>query len=263
LGLLFSGLGRVAGSVLTLLAGGKWVFVGRVGWGGVAAAAFGISVPFEKVFEAAGIAAPVHGWTVGRLKSFLDAEGLRKRPREEVQKAILQALSADQAHQIREGLVGPRNAVDQVLARAAQVLGVLTQELGVAVGPSLDEVLLERLELLQVSSERLLLVLTLQSGAVRTIFVEVPSQMAAARGASRRGPERAARRADAAEIRGTLSDRLRDASANAESSELLNIFVQEADELFDVPAAGVGGPFAGGVLLSSAQLLAGRPESHR
>ena len=36
----------------------------------------------------------------------------------------------DEAHQIREELAGPRNAVDQILARAAQVLGVLTQELG-------------------------------------------------------------------------------------------------------------------------------------
>jgi heat-inducible transcriptional repressor len=170
------------------------------------------------------------------------------------------ALSADEAHQIREVLVGPRNAVDQVLARAAQVLGVLTQELGMAVGPSLDEVLLERLELLQVSSDRLLLVLTLKSGAVRTIFVEVSSQMAAAAVAQVAVVlnERLAG-LTLREIRGTLSDRLRDATANAESTELLNIFVQEADELFDVPA-GVGGPFADGVLLSSAQLLAGQPE---
>ncbi len=170
-------------------------------------------------------------------------------------------LSADQAHQIREELVGPRNAVDLVLARAAQVLGVLTQELGMAVGPSLDEVLLERLELLQVTSERLLLVLTLKSGAVRTIFVEVPSQMAAAAVAQVAVVlnERLAG-LTLREIRGTLSDRLRDATGTAESTELLNIFVQEADELFDVPAAGVGGPFADGVLLSSAQLLAGQPE---
>src|SRR5712692_1689709 len=88
----------------------------------------------------------------------------------------LAAVSQSQAHQIRQELAGERNAVDQILARAAQVLGVLTQELGVAVGPSLDDAVLERLELLQVSSERLLLVLTLKSGVVRTIFVEVRSE---------------------------------------------------------------------------------------
>ena len=171
------------------------------------------------------------------------------------------ALSVDQAHQIREELSSRPTALDQILARAAQVLGVLTKELGMAVGPSLDEAVLERLELLQLSSERLLLVLTLHSGAVRTIFVEVPSQMAAeavvqvAVVLNERLAGLTLR-----EIRTTLSERLRDATAAPGSTELLNIFVQEADELFDVPTPGLTGPFAGGVLLSSAQLLAGQPE---
>src|SRR5438067_3271969 len=168
----------------------------------------------------------------------------------------LSQVSASDSHQIREELA-ERNAVDQILERAAQVLGVLTKELGVAVGPTLDEALLERLELLQAGSDRLLLVLTLKSGVVRTIFVEVPSRMAPAivvqvalvlnerlAGLTLR------------EIRTTLSDRLRDAAPDVGSSELLNIFIQEADDLFDVPATGAGG----GVVLGSAQLLAGQPE---
>ncbi len=77
------------------------------------------------------------------------------------------AVSPSDSNQIREELTGQRNAVDQILSRAAQVLGVLTKELGMAVSPSLDEAVLERLELLRVSSERLLLVLTLRSGVVR------------------------------------------------------------------------------------------------
>jgi heat-inducible transcriptional repressor len=163
-------------------------------------------------------------------------------------------LTQDQAHQIREELAGPRNAVEQILARAAQVLGVLTQELGVAVGPSLDEAVLERLELLQVASDRVLLVLTLKHGAVRTIFVEVPSHMAAEAVVQVAVVlnERLAG-LTLKDIRLTLADRVRDATSSPQSSELLNIFVQEAEELFDVPVAG-------GVLLSSAQLLAGQPE---
>src|SRR2546427_7977446 len=89
----------------------------------------------------------------------------------------LSQVSASDSHHIREELA-ERNAVDQILERAAQVLGVLTKELGVAVGPTLDEAVLERLELLRAGSDRLLLVLTLKSGVVRTIFVEVPSLMA-------------------------------------------------------------------------------------
>src|SRR6266700_1510478 len=115
----------------------------------------------------------------------------------------LSQVSASDSHQIREELA-ERNAVDQILERAAQVLGVLTKELGVAV------VLNERLA-----------GLTLR------------------------------------EIRATLSERLRDAAPGAGSSELLNIFIQEADDLFDVQATGAVG---GGVVLGSAQLLAGQPE---
>ncbi len=160
----------------------------------------------------------------------------------------LREVSPSDSHQIREELAGERNAVGQILARAAQVLGVLTKELGVAVGPSLDDAVLERLELLQVSSERLLLVLALKSGAVRTIFVEVAVVLnGRLAGLSLR------------EIRATLSDRVRDAVSDPHSSELINIFVQEADELFDVSAGGGAGD-ASGVLLSSAQLLAEQPE---
>src|SRR6266699_1358477 len=167
----------------------------------------------------------------------------------------LSQVSASDSHQIREELA-ERNAVDQILERGAQVLGVLTKE--VAVGPTLDEAVLERLELLRAGSDRLLLVLTLKSGVVRTIFVEVPAHMA---------PEIVVQVAvvlnerlaglTLREIRATLSERLRDAAPGAGSSELLNIFIQEADDLFDVQATGAVG---GGVVLGSAQLLAGQPE---
>ena len=170
----------------------------------------------------------------------------------------LSQVSPSEANQIREELA-ERSAVDQILERAAQVLGVLTKELGVAVGPSLDESLLERVELLQAGSDRLLLVLTLKSGIVRSIFVEVPAEMA---------PEAVVQVAlvlnerlaglTLREIRATLSDRLRDAAPDAHSNDLLNIFIQEADDLFDVPPGGSAG--GGGVVLGSAQLLAGQPE---
>ena len=64
------------------------------------------------------------------------------------------------------------------LRRAAQVLSVLTQEMGVAAAPALDQVILERLELVRLSSERLLMVFNLHSGVVRTIFVQIPATVA-------------------------------------------------------------------------------------
>src|SRR5258708_34453187 len=57
------------------------------------------------------------------------------------------------------------------------------------------------------------------------------------------------------EIRATLAERMRDALSDQspDSTDLLNIFVQEAEELFDVPA-----PL--GVVLGSTQPLAIQPE---
>jgi len=162
-----------------------------------------------------------------------------------------------QAEHIRGELQGQRAAVEAILSRAAQVLGVLTNELGVAVSPTIDEAVLERLDLLLVSTERLLLVLALRSGAVRTIFVEVPAELAAdaVQKVTVVLNERLAG-LTLKEIRATLADRLRDAGPpEAGSSELLNIFVQEAEELFDVPVAQ-----SGPVHLGSTQPLAGQPE---
>ena len=161
------------------------------------------------------------------------------------------------AQQIRGELHGGRAALEGILARAAKVLGVLSNELGVAASPSFEDALVERLELVQVASDRLLLVLMLGSGAVRTIFVEVPTVIA---------PEAIV---DVAvvlnerlaglrlgEIRRTLSDRLRDAASGAGSTELINIFIQEADELFEPGVAAD----VGGLMLSSTQPLTGQPE---
>jgi heat-inducible transcriptional repressor len=155
---------------------------------------------------------------------------------------------------LRSELSGSRNAVDEILRRAAQVLGVLTQELGVAVAPALDELVLERLELVPVAAERLLLVFNLRSGVVRTIFVEVP-----ARAASASMPEVARilneRLAGLTlrQIRETVAERRRDAGGG-DGGELLNIFIAEGEEIFDLGGDG------GGVVLGSAQMLAEQPE---
>ena len=173
----------------------------------------------------------------------------------------LVAPPLDHAQRIRGELEGQRAAVEAILSRAAQVLGVLTNELGVAISPTIDEAVLEHLDLLQVSTERLLLVMTLHSGAVRTIFVEIPSEIApdAVQHVTVVLNERLAG-LTLKEIRSTLADRLRDAStAEPGSSELLNIFVQEAEDLFDMPVGRLPGSGAG-VHLGSTQQLTGQPE---
>jgi heat-inducible transcriptional repressor len=145
--------------------------------------------------------------------------------------------------------------MEEILRRAAQVLGVLTQELGMAVAPAFNELVLERLELISVSSDRLLLVFNLRSGVVRTIFVQVPTNLPPA-SVQRVGQILNERLAGLtlAQIRQTLVERLRGADAAAGSRQLLNIFIAERDDIFDLSGEGTA------VVLGSAQMLADQPE---
>src|SRR5688572_23851754 len=82
---------------------------------------------------------------------------------------LANAFPAPERHLLREDLAAGGSAIETILQRAAQSLSVLTQELGIALGPGLELAVVERLDLVRLSAERLLLVLVLRGGAVRTI----------------------------------------------------------------------------------------------
>ncbi|NJD20834.1 MAG: heat-inducible transcription repressor HrcA [Gemmatimonadetes bacterium] len=121
----------------------------------------------------------------------------------------------------------------------------------------LDEAILERIELIQVSSDKVLLVATIRGGVVRTVYVDLPVEV----------PRNTIMTLTVAlnerlgglslsEIRRTLPERLRDAHAGeAGASELLNIFVQSGAELFSLQDLD-----ATRIHLGSASVLAAQPE---
>ena len=166
------------------------------------------------------------------------------------------ALSAAQEERLREDLIADGSAISAIIHRAAQVLSVLTQELGVAVAPSLDSVVLERLELLTVGGERLLLVLTLRSGVARSVFVEVPGTLhpEAVVSISLVLNDRLAG-LTLREIRQTLPERVRDTAKTSAESELLDIFVSTGDQIFDL-----ANPAPDEVVIGRTSVLAEQPE---
>ncbi len=170
---------------------------------------------------------------------------------------VATSLDAGSQEFLREELSAGGTAIEAILRRAAQVLGVLTQELGVAIGPQLAVARLERLELVRLSAERLLMVLRLTGGAAQSIFVEVPGEIAEAALAevARILNERLAGLL-LREIRATLAARLRDTAAPREAKELLNIFIQEAEQLFEMAKPLDEGP----VLLGQTSVLVEQPE---
>jgi len=146
--------------------------------------------------------------------------------------------------------------VERLVRRAAQALGLITGELGVAVAPRLEDVVLDKLDLVAVSENRILMVFALGSGSVRTIYVDVPMR-APPETLSAVGRVLNERLAGLplSTIRTTLPERLRDTSEDPQATDLLNIFVQSADDLL-LPLESSGDE----LLLGRASVLAGQPE---
>jgi heat-inducible transcriptional repressor len=121
----------------------------------------------------------------------------------------------------------------------------------------LDSTVLRHLDLVRLSAERLLLVLTLERGAVRTIFVETHGEIAdlALAEVTRVLNERLAG-LTLREIRQSLGSRLRDSAQREDAAELLNVFIEEGDHLFD-QALSVD---QDAVVFGQASVLAEQPE---
>jgi heat-inducible transcriptional repressor len=136
-------------------------------------------------------------------------------------------------------------------------LSLLANELGVAVAPRLDEAILEKLEFIQVSTNKIVLVASIRGGVVRTVYVDLPGEV----------PQETLIRVTLAlnerlaglslpEIRRTLPERLRDSHVGEDgAAELLNIFVQSGAELFDLQELD-----STKIHLGHASVLAAQPE---
>ncbi|MGD2045510.1 MAG: heat-inducible transcriptional repressor HrcA [Gemmatimonadota bacterium] len=164
--------------------------------------------------------------------------------------------SADLASLERElGQTGT-SAVERLVLQATRALSLISNELGVALAPSVGDAVLEKLELIQVSTNKVLLVATIRGGVVRTVYVDLPIEV----------PQETLVTVTLAlnerlaglsleEIRRTLSERLRDSIADEAAKDLINIFVQSGAELFDLRQLD-----AAHLHLGPASVLAAQPE---
>jgi len=148
--------------------------------------------------------------------------------------------------------------VERLIRRAARALSLISLELGVGLAPRLDDAVLEKLDLLKASSNKVLLVATIRSGLVRTVYVdfegEIPEDTLVALAFLLN--ERLAG-LTLREIRETLPERLRDSrpDESVATKELLNIFIESGSELFNWPDLEEGQ-----ILLGQASALASQPE---
>jgi heat-inducible transcriptional repressor len=123
--------------------------------------------------------------------------------------------------------------IDDAVVTAARLLAKLSNLLAVVIAPKLGNGIFHRLELISLSSTRLLIVLTIQSGITKTISIEVQSEI------SRRDLER---------VSGILNERLQGRKLSdiarhmnemlrefesTDDTGLIRIFIDSADTIFD------------------------------
>jgi len=169
-------------------------------------------------------------------------------------------LSVGEQRRLRRelGEIDGVSAVEWLVRQAAHAVGLVTGELGIVLVPRLGDAVLERVELVAVSSELVLLVLTLQGGVVRMVYMDLPMAVPAeslipvAMVLNERLAGRRLR-----EILATLPERLRDSAPAGDptAAAILNVFVHDGESLFDVP--GLAG---NDVYWGRTSLLANKPE---
>jgi len=86
-------------------------------------------------------------------------------------------LTAEERRLIDASISVDAGGIDAVLEQTSRVLAELSNQLGVSISPKLDDSILSRIELVAMSSSKVLVVLVFSSGLARTILVEVDASI--------------------------------------------------------------------------------------
>jgi heat-inducible transcriptional repressor len=82
-------------------------------------------------------------------------------------------LSRNEKHSIVTQLAKFTRDMDRIADKASDVLSRITNQLGVALAPRFNQGVIHKIELVSISAHKLLMVLSIQSGLVKTIMLEI------------------------------------------------------------------------------------------
>jgi heat-inducible transcriptional repressor len=82
-------------------------------------------------------------------------------------------LTRDESDVIRREMDHDPAAIQEILAQTSKVLSKLTNQLGVTIAPALDKGILAHIDLVQVASHRVLMIISVKSGLARTLLLEM------------------------------------------------------------------------------------------
>ena len=145
----------------------------------------------------------------------------------------VEAVTPDEQQTIREGLDAIQD-MEEMLRESSRLIGKISRQLCVVTSPHLSSGVFEKLELVPITSNRILVVISIKSGLVRTIMMEVGIDINRGRlnELARRMNEKLSG-LTLQEIRDTFVERMRD--AQDEPTGLIRLFIDSVDKLFLPP----------------------------
>jgi heat-inducible transcriptional repressor len=88
-----------------------------------------------------------------------------------------QELSAEEQEQIEREFDGVSQDMDEIMAATAKVLSSASKLLGIVMVPALDDAILHRIDIVRLAGHKVLVVISLDKGPVRTIMVELEQNL--------------------------------------------------------------------------------------
>ncbi len=143
----------------------------------------------------------------------------------------IEQLSAAERKKIRRNLDPQSLEADDLLKETSRMLGKISRQLCVVAGPQLSAGTFEKMDLLQVTSNRVMAIISVKSGLVRTIMMEVSTEF------PREKLDDLARMLNErlcgltlGEIRDSFAERMKDVTH--EETGLVRLFIESVDKLF-------------------------------
>ena len=141
-------------------------------------------------------------------------------------------LPPEERKRMEEELSSAENDVEAILEHASRALSYLSRQLGITLALQFDRAILEKLELVAASHDRVMLVLLVSSGLIKTVLLEIDFEV---------DPERLSLTSSILnerlsgltlrQIRETGVDRLREI---ADAPPLVGFILRRAGDLFDL-----------------------------
>jgi heat-inducible transcriptional repressor len=142
----------------------------------------------------------------------------------------MQQLGDDEKLRIHQQL-DQTNDTDEMLRETSKLLGKISHQLSIVTSPHLSSGVFEKIELIPIASSKLLVVISIRTGIVRTIMMEVGAEV------RRDHLDEVGRLLNERlsgltllEIRDSFVDRVRD--MKSEQTGLIRLFIESVDQLF-------------------------------